>query len=435
MREQFGSKAGFVMAMAGSAIGLGNIWRFPYIVGEYGGAAFIVIYVLAAVFISLPIFLCEATIGRRGRATAFVSFERLAPGTKWKHMGTITTLAAFVIMSYYSVVGGWSVGFFAESLVKGFGADASSRFSVFTSHWWLPLVCHTLFIGTTALVVSAGVKSGIERFNKISLPLLFVLIVLIAVYSTSLPGSEEGVRYLLKPDFGKLSPRVFADAMGQSFFSLSLGVGTILTYSSYMKKETSLLRAGAGTAFFDLLFALIAGFAIMPAVFAAGIEPGAGPGLIFETLPFIFGSLGQAAPLLSRVISVLFFLTIAIAALTSSISMLEVQAAYLIEEKKFTRGKAVLLVALVTWALGVLCSLSGKAFSVFDYTVSNFLLPLGALLFVIFAGWKMPREMFRSEFIGEGSRKGSGRFFGAFLFMVRYVIPVAILIIFLTNFQ
>ena len=434
-RENFGSGLTAMFAMAGSAIGLGNLWRFPYQTGQDGGAAFILIYLIFSLIISLPILLCESAIGRSSASGTFGAMDKLAPGTRWKWLGLLTVFTPMLLLSYYSVVGGWSVGFFAESLVKGFGADASSRFSVFTSHWWLPLVCHTLFIGTTALVVSAGVKSGIERFNKISLPLLFVLIVLIAVYSTSLPGSEEGVRYLLKPDFGKLSPRVFADAMGQSFFSLSLGVGTILTYSSYMKKETSLLRAGAGTAFFDLLFALIAGFAIMPAVFAAGIEPGAGPGLIFETLPFIFGSLGQAAPLLSRVISVLFFLTIAIAALTSSISMLEVQAAYLIEEKKFTRGKAVLLVALVTWALGVLCSLSGKAFSVFDYTVSNFLLPLGALLFVIFAGWKMPREMFRSEFIGEGSRKGSGRFFGAFLFMVRYVIPVAILIIFLTNFQ
>jgi NSS family neurotransmitter:Na+ symporter len=327
---------------------------------------------------------------------------------------------------------------------SGFDEGVSSLFGEFIVQPWAPLICHTLFLLLTVGVVSAGVKSGIELFNRISLPVLFVLIVVIMVYAFTLPGSSEGVRYLLKPDFSKITPSVVASAMGQSFFSLSLGVGTILTYSSYMKKEENLLSSGVGTAVFDLLFALLAGFAIMPAVFAARIEPGAGPGLIFETLPFIFAKMGAAAPVLTQVVSILFFLTIVIAALTSSISMCEVGVAYLVEERKISRPKATILIFVATWLLGALCSLSfgplsgvrlfGRSiFDFCDYLTSNYLMTFGSLLFVIFVGWKMRRETVWSEFTNGGTLRRNSRVFGVVWFLIRFVAPLVILTIFVTN--
>ena len=443
-REHFGSGVTAVMAMAGSAIGLGNIWRFPYMVGQNGGAAFIIIYLLSAFFLSLPILLSESILGRSTHASTFGAMEQLAPGTRWKWLGFLTVISPLIILSFYSVVGGWSIEYLMKAAGSGFGEDVPSLFGEFIVKPWAPLICHTLFLLLTVVIVSAGVKSGIELFNRISLPVLFVLIVVIMVYSLTLPASSEGVRYLLRPDFSKITPSVVASAMGQSFFSLSLGVGTILTYSSYMKKEENLFSSGVGTAVFDLLFALLAGFAIMPAVFAARIEPGAGPGLIFETLPFIFAKMGAAAPVLTRVVSILFFLTIVIAALTSSISMCEVGVAYLVEERRMSRLKATILIFVGTWLLGALCSLSfgplagvrifGKSiFDFCDYLTSNYLMTFGSLLFVLFVGWKMSRNAVWTEFTNGGTLHGNGRVFGFVFFLIRYIAPLVILTIFITN--
>lgn len=373
-RDQFGSRRSAVMAMAGSAIGLGNLWRFPYMVGQNGGAVFIIVYLLAALFLSIPIMLCESVIGRSTQSNTFGAMEKLAPGTRWKWLGLLTVISPLIILSYYSVVGGWSIEYLGQSLINGFGSDISGLFGTFITSSRTPLLFHTVFLLLTCGIVLAGVKGGIERFNKISLPALFVLILIITAYSISLPGAVSGVSYLVKPDFSKLSAGVISSAVGQSFFSLSLGVGTMLTYASYMRKEDNIVTTGLGTAAFDLLFALIAGFAIMPAVFAAGIKPDAGPGLIFETLPYIFAQMGTASPLLSRIISILFFLTVVIAALTSSISMCEVGVAYLVEEKKMSRLKATSLVFFGTWTLGCLCSLSFGPLSgikILDYTIFN----------------------------------------------------------------
>ena len=443
-REHFRNGTAAVMAMAGSAIGLGNIWRFPYMVGKNGGAAFIIVYLLSAFLLSLPILLSESIIGRRTHAGTFGAMEKLAPGTRWKWLGFLTVISPLIILSFYSVVGGWSIEYLIKAAGSGFGEDVSSIFGEFIAGPWAPLICHTVFLLMTVFVVSAGVKGGIERFNRISLPLLFVLIVVIMVYSLTLPGSSEGVRYLLKPDFSKITPSVVASAMGQSFFSLSLGVGTILTYSSYMKKEENLFSSGLGTAVFDLLFALLAGFAIMPAVFAAGIEPGAGPGLIFETLPYIFAHMEAFAPWFSRTVSILFFLTIVIAALTSSISMCEVGVAYLVEERRMTRRKASALVFGGTWLLGALCSLSfgplsgvkilGRTiFDFCDFLTSDYLMTFGSLLFVLFVGWKMKALAVRDEFTNGGTLRGNGRIFPIVWFLIRYIAPLVILTIFVTN--
>lgn len=444
-RENFGSNLAAIMALAGSAIGLGNLWRFPYMVGQYGGAAFIILYILSSLFLALPIFLAESIIGRSTGSGTFGALEKLAPGSKLKWAGLITVISPMVILSFYSVVGGWSVEYFGYSVIKGFDLGISWLFGQFISSALMPLVCHTLFLSLTALVVLAGVKSGIERFNKLSLPLLFVLILVIAAYSISLPGAYGGVVYMLKPDFSKLTRDAVAGAMGQSFFSLSLGVGTVLTYSSYMRKKDNILTTGLGTAAFDLMFAFIAGFAIMPAVFAAGIKPDEGPGLIFQTLPYIFAKMGAESLLLSRIISIVFFLTVVVAALTSSISMFEVGVAYLTEEKKISRRKAVLVIWACTWTLGALCSLSfgplsgvklfgNTIFGFCDKLTSNFLMTFGGLLFVIVVGWIIGKDRVRDELTNHGTLKTNGRMFNLIYFFIRYVAPAVILLIFLTNF-
>ena len=441
-RENFGSARAATLAMAGSAIGLGNIWRFPYMVGEHGGAVFIVAYLLSALLLSLPIMLSEAVIGKKAHAGTFGAMEKLAPGSRWKWLGLLTVFTPLVILSYYSVVGGWSLRFFGQALVQGFDENVTSVFGQFIASAWGPLICHTVFLLLTAGIVLGGVKSGIEKFNKLSLPLLFVLMLVLMAYSLSLPGSAQGVRYLLRPDFSKLSPSLVAAAMGQSFFSLSLGVGTILTYASYMKREDDIVRTGFGTAGFDLLFALIAGFVIMPAVFAAGIQPDAGPGLIFETLPYIFAKMGAGAAWLSRGVSILFFFSIVIAALTSSISMFEVGVAYLVEERRMSRGGAVLLLFSLTWALGALCSLSfgplsgtrilgERIFDLCDRLTSDYLMTFGSLLFVLFVGWKMDRNDVQAVLTADG--KSYTRLYPLLRFLIRYVAPLAIVAIFVSN--
>lgn len=448
-RENFGSNAVAIMALAGSAIGLGNIWRFPYMVGQYGGAAFIIIYLISSLLLSLPIMMSEAVIGRRSKSNTFGAMRSLAPGSKWHYLGLLTVISPLIILSYYSVVGGWSIDYLLRSLAGSFlhkdAVQLSAEFAGAISSPLKPIIFQTVFLLACALVVSAGVKSGIERFNKLTIPLLFVLILTIMIYSLTLPGSIRGVEYIVKPDFSKITASTVAYAVGQSFFSLSLGVGTVLTYSSYIGKKENILVSGLGTTVFDLLFALIAGFAIMPAVFAAGIEPGAGPGLIFETLPFIFSSMGEATPILSSAVAVLFFVAICVAALTSAISMYEVGVAYLVEEKGVGRKKAVWLLFAGIWALGALCSLSFGAlsgvklfgltiFSFCDTLTSNFLMMFGALLFVLFVGWKMKKPEVRDEFTNGGKFKFNDAVFGTFYFLLKYVAPVGMVIIFVTNF-
>ncbi|MCI1640197.1 MAG: sodium-dependent transporter [Bacteroidales bacterium] len=447
-RENFGSRFAVIMAFAGSAIGLGNIWRFPYMVGENGGAAFIIIYLLSSFFLSLPIFLSESVIGRRSHSNTFGAMEMLAPGTKWKWLGLLTVVSPLVILSFYSVVGGWSLVYLFKACSTGFTdssmEEVSKVFGNVISSVWPPLIFHTLFLLICAVIIFFGVKSGIEKFSKITMPLLFVLIVLIMIYSVNLPGAGAGVTYLVKPDFSKITASVVAAAVGQSFFSLSLGVGTILTYSSYVRKDENILVSGIGTASLDLLFAILAGFAIMPAVFAAGIKPEAGPGLIFQTLPYIFSKMGEHLPVLSASVAVLFFITILVAALTSAISMFEVGVAYLVEERKFSRPAATAVVFSLTWVLGIFCSLSFgplKNFHIFGNTIfsfcdkltSNFLMTFGGLLFTIFVGWKMPRRDVRDE-ITSGGRSSLGvHTFNFVYFLIKYLAPAAIVLIFISN--
>ena len=446
-REHFGSRFAVIAAMAGSAVGLGNIWRFPYILGQYGGAAFVLVYIVASLLVALPIFFAESVIGRRSGTDTFGAMKKLAPGTPWKWAGLLTILSPLLILSYYSVVGGWSVQFLFKALSFNITGDVSESevvgyFSRFISSTWQPILSHTLFMAMVAGIVLGGIKNGIERFSKVAMPVLLGLILFIVVYSLTLPGSMAGLRYLLKPDFSKLTADAYAAALGQAFFSLSLGVGTVLTYASYVKKEENLVVSGVGTAVSDLVFALVAAFAIMPAVFAAGFEPGSGPGLVFQTLPYIFHKMSQGMPIVSTLVSVAFFLSILAAALTSAISMLEVGVAYLVDQRGMGRRRATLLLSLGVWLLGLLCSLSFgplsgvkvlglSFFDLQDALCSNWLMPMGGLAFTLFVGWWMSRADVRDELTNGGTC--NVRLFGLVYFLMRYLAPVGIVAVFLSN--
>ena len=441
-RDNFGSRFGALVAMAGSAVGLGNLWRFPYLVGENGGAAFIIIYILLSFVICLPIFISEFVIGRRSQKNAFAAFRDLSGGGNWRWLGLVTVIVPLIVLSYYSVIGGWSMEYLLKSLTFSFTSGESqaainTMFTDFVSNPWMPLIGQTVFLLATALVVVIGIKEGIEKFSKVMMPLLFFIVLFIAIYSLTLPGSGRGVEYLFRPDFSKIDAKSCAAALGQAFFSLSLGFGTILTYASYVDKKENIMFQSTATAVSDLMFALIAGLAIMPAVFAFGINPQSGPGLVFETLPFVFGKMPAGG-----LIAILFFVALLVAALTSSISMLEVAVAYLIEEKKVSRPVACMILFALCWVVGALCSLSfgplaevhffGRTiFDFFDNLSSNILMTLGSLLTVIFVGWCLKKTDIYDEFTNGGSLSTNARIFGALWFLIRYICPLAIATIFL----
>lgn len=439
-RDNFGSRFGALVAMAGSAVGLGNLWRFPYLVGENGGAAFIIVYILLCFLICLPIFISEFVIGRRSQKNAYAAFRDLSGGTAWKWVGMVTIIVPLIVLSYYSVIGGWSIDYLFKSMTFSFTAgETSSMFADFVSSTWGPIVCHTLFLFVTTLIVMVGIKDGIEKFSKVMMPMLFFIVLAIAVYSLTLPGAMSGVSYLFNPDFSKIDGKTIAAALGQAFFSLSLGFGTILTYASYVDKKENTLFQSTATACSDLMFAMIAGLAIMPAVFAFGLDPQSGPGLVFETLPFVFSQMPAGG-----FIAILFFVALLVAALTSSISMLEVAVAYLVEEKGFSRTVACVILFAICWVVGALCSLSfgpladlkiaeRSLFDFFDHLSSNILMTLGSLLTVLFVGWRLKKSDIYDEFTNGGTLSTNARIFGVLWFLIRYVCPVAVAAIFISG--
>ena len=443
-RESFGSRFGALVAMAGSAVGLGNLWRFPYLVGENGGAAFIIVYIALSFLICLPIFISEFVIGRRSQKNAYAAFRDLSGGGIWKGVGLFTIVVPLIVLSYYSVIGGWSIEYFLKSLTFSFTGNESqaamnTMFTDFVSKPWIPLICHTGFLLATTMIVVVGIKDGIEKFSKVMMPMLFFIVIAIAVYSLTLPGAGKGVDYLFNPDFSKIDAKACAAALGQAFFSLSLGFGTIMTYASYVDKKENILFQSTSTAISDLMFALIAGVAIMPAVFAFGLNPQSGPGLVFETLPYVFSQMPAGG-----IVAILFFIALLVAALTSSISMLEVAVAYLVEERKFSRIGACITLFVLCWIVGALCSLSfgplsniqigGRGlFDFFDNLSSNVLMTLGSLFTVLFVGWRLKKTDIYDEFTNGGTLSTNARIFGVLWFLIRYIAPLAIITIFLTN--
>lgn len=443
-RDSFGSRFGALVAMAGSAVGLGNLWRFPYLVGENGGAAFIVIYIALSFLICLPIFISEFVVGRRSQKNAYAAFRDLSGGSAWKWVGLFTIIVPLVVLSYYSVIGGWSIEYLVKSCTFSFTGNVSqaamnTMFTDFVSSPWTPLIFHTVFLLVTTLIVVIGIKNGIEKFSKVMMPILFFIVIAIAIYSLTLPGAGKGVDYLFNPDFSKIDAKSCAAALGQAFFSLSLGFGTMMTYASYVDKKENILNQSTATAVSDLTFALIAGVAIMPAVFAFGLDPQSGPGLVFETLPFVFSQMPAGG-----FVAILFFIALLVAALTSSISMLEVAVAFLVEEKKLSRIAACSILFVICWVVGAVCSLSfgplseveiggRNLFDFFDNLSSNVLMTLGSLLTVIFVGWRLKKTDIYDEFTNGGTLRTSVRIFGMLWFLIRYVAPVAIISIFVTN--
>ena len=443
-RDSFGSRFGALVAMAGSAVGLGNLWRFPYLVGENGGAAFIIVYIILSFLICLPIFVSEFVVGRRSQKNAYAAFRDLSGGSAWRWVGLFTIIVPLIVLSYYSVIGGWSIDYLLKSCTFSFtGGESqsamSTMFSDMVSSTWTPLLAQTGFLLATTLIVVVGIKDGIEKFSKVMMPILFVIVVAIAVYSLTLPGAGKGLDYLFNPDFSKIDGQAIASALGQAFFSLSLGFGTIMTYASYVDKKENVMFQSTATAVSDLMFALIAGVAIMPAVFAFGLDPQSGPGLVFETLPYVFGQMPAGG-----IVAILFFVALLVAALTSSISMLEVAVAYLVEEMKFSRISACGLLFAICWLIGALCSLSfgplsevriggGNIFDFFDNLSSNILMTLGSLLTVLFVGWRLKKTDVYDEFTNGGALSTNAKIFGVLWFLIRYVCPLAIITIFITG--
>jgi NSS family neurotransmitter:Na+ symporter len=437
-REKFGSITVAIMAFAGSAIGLGNIWRFPYVTGENGGGLFVLLFCVFTLILAMPIFIAESVIGRKSGASCLGAVRKLTDKKFWRVFGMLSVITPVFIAGYYCVVGGWSLDFLLKSLAFSFSRtspeEAGAMFPAFMASSWKPLVMFTGFLALTALIPAFGIKSGIELFNKISIPILFAVIVAVAIFSISLPDAEKGAAYLLEPDWSKFSWRACAAAAGQSFYSLSLGMGIIITYSSYVDRKEDLPVTAVGTAVAGLIFSLIAGLAILPAVFSAGISPSAGPGLIFETLPYIFSKMGAEQAWISSAVAILFFLSVLVAALTSSISLIEVGISYLIEEHGLSRIKACACCFAFCWVLGAVCIFDMDIFSIFDHFSSDFLIIINGLLGALFVGWVMKKSDVRDEITSSGTLPGAGKVFPFLYAAIRFFAPVLILLILLTGF-
>lgn len=445
-RGNFGSKLGVILASAGSAVGLGNMWRFPYETGNHGGAAFILIYLGCILLLGLPIMIAEFLIGRHSQANTARAYQILAPGTQWRWVGRMGVLAGFLILGYYSVVAGWTLEYIFEAVSNSFAgktpAEFISSFQSFSSNPWRPALWLTLFLLATHFIIVKGVEKGIEKSSKIMMPTLFIIILVLVGCSVTLPGASRGIEFLLKPDFSKVDGNVFLGAMGQAFFSLSLGMGCLCTYASYFSKDTNLTRTAFSVGIIDTFVAVLAGFIIFPAAFSVGIQPDAGPSLIFITLPNVFQQAFSGIPVLAYIFSVMFYVLLALAALTSTISLHEVVTAYLHEEFNFTRGKAARLVTAGCILLGVLCSLSLGVtkdftifglgmFDLFDFVTAKLMLPLGGLLISIFTGWYLDKKLVWSEITNNGTLKVP--IYKLIIFILKYVAPIAISVIFINE--
>lgn len=439
VRDSFGSKFGIIAAAAGSAVGLGNIWKFPYVAGQNGGGAFLLIYLFFVLLIGVPVMMSEFAIGRSGQRNAYGSFSRLAPGTRWNIIGLMGVVAAFFILAFYSAVAGWTLEYIMHSVTHRFAGktpqDLANTFNDFISNPLRPILWQMVFMVLTALIVLAGVKKGIEKYTKLLMPLLLLLIILLCVRSVTLEGGKEGLSFLFKPDFSKVNAKTILYALGQAFFSLSLGMGALITYSSYFGKKENLATTAVEVALSDTLIAILAGVMIFPAVFAFGIEPSSGPSLVFITLPGIFQQMPGG-----DFLGALFFILLAVAALTSTISLLEVVVAFFSEELNISRKRATFIATLAISALGVFASLSfgplkdytlfnKSIFDVLEYVASNILLPLGGLLIVLFVGWFAGKKIGRQELSNDGSL--TVKYFPTFNFIVKFIAPVAIAAIFI----
>ena len=438
-RPGFKSKFGAIAALAGSAVGLGNIWKFPYIAGTNGGGAFLLVYIFFTIAIGFPVMLAEFSLGRHSQQNALGTFRVLAPGTSWLLFGLLSILSATLILSFYGTVSGWTLEYIWLSLTNSFkgqnAEDINTIFNNFISHPYKAVLWQSGFMILTGAIIMGGVQKGIERYSKIMMPLLFLIIIALSINSLTLSGAAAGLKFLFRPAFTCLTADGVLAALGQAFFSLSVGMGILLTYASYIPRNDSLPHISLKVILTDTLVAILAGMAILPAVFSFQINPQAGPGLVFLTLPTVFQNLPAG-----EIWAVLFFILLTFAALTSAISLLEVPVAYLVEEKKMKRPAATLLATSVITFIGSFNTLSFgplrnvhiggmNVFEACDYLCSNILLPLGGILICIFSGWYLDKSILFNEISNNGILKI--RFFKLYIFILKYIAPVCILLILL----
>jgi len=433
-RDGFSGRFGVIAAAAGSAVGLGNIWRFPYITGENGGGAFLLLYLFFIIVIGVPVMLSEFVIGRRSQSNALGSFKKLSPGSGWWLIGLMGIVAAFVILSFYSTVAGWTLEYISQSIQNSFqgknSAQLTADFNNFTYGSYWPVLWQLIFMGLTAWVVLAGIQKGIEKYTKILMPILLFMIIVVCIRSVTLPGAEKGLKFLFEPHFEKLTLQGVLMALGQAAFSLSIGMGALITYGSYIRNDTPLLGTAVQVAGADTLIAVLSGVMIFPALMALGQDPAGGPGLVFITLPGIFQSMPGG-----QIFAILFFILLAVAALTSTISVLEVVVAYMKEEFNISRKKATAIGAISISIIGVICTLSFgplKDFKIFglttfdlmNYISANIFLTFGALFIVIYTGWKLGKSNFVDELKQGG--KVSPALVNIIVFIIKFIAPIAI---------
>jgi neurotransmitter:Na+ symporter, NSS family len=438
-RDSFSSSFGIIAAAAGSAIGLGNIWRFPYITGENGGGAFLVVYLFFILLIGIPVMTSEFIIGRAAQKNPYRAFRILAPGKPWYLIGLMGVAAAFMILAFYSAVAGWTLEYFYQALTGNLSGKSEVElrfmFDNFIAGSYRPLLWFLVFMGFTAFIVISGVKKGIERYSKILMPFLLFLLIALCVRSLTLPGSKAGLYFLFHPDLSKINSKVILEALGQAFFSMSIGMGTLITYGSYIRKQENLASSAFFVGISDTLIAIIAGIAIFPAVFALGGSPAEGKSLVFIALPGIF----QKMPF-GEVFAVVFFLLLSIAALTSTISLLEVIVAYFVEELNISRRKATIAATFLGSLLGIVTVLSLSSlgnikvfgmniFGLLEFASTKVMLPLGGFLIVLFIGWYFGSARTKIELSNNGQLKVA--YLPLFMFIVKFLAPVALAFVFL----
>ena len=441
-RGNFGSKLGIVLATAGSAVGLGNIWRFPYMTGQNGGAAFLLMYVGCILLLGVPGMISEFIVGRHAQTNAARAYDKLSKGRPWKLVGHLGILTSTIILGFYAVVAGWCLEYLFASIfgqIQGDSQYVQQYFVDFSSSAWKPVLFGLLFILITHLIVVRGVRGGIEKASKLLMPILLILLVVLVIASCMLPGAMEGVKFLLYPDFSKINGNVALEALGQAFFSLSLGTACLCTYASYFSQKTNLLYSAGQIALLDTMIAILSGLLIFPAAAAVGISADSGPSLIFITLPNVFQQAFGSLPVVGYVVSIMFYALLVFAALTSTISMHEIGTAFFTEEFQMPRKYAAWVVTVLAGVLCLLCSWSVGALNIevmglslmdfCDQLTANVMLPLGGMLACLFVGWYIPRQLVFDEFTNYGQH--NQMFYRVFLFAVRYVCPVCIILVFL----
>ena len=443
-RGSFGSKIGIILATAGSAVGLGNVWRFPYMTGENGGAAFILVYIVFIFLLGIPGMVNEFIIGRHSASNAARAYHKMSRGRPWRGVGLLGILCSTIILGFYSVVAGWCLQYLYASIAGQLSGDADyvrSYFQEFSSSLLRPILWSVGFVLLTHLVIIRGVKKGIERISKLLMPTLFVLLIILVISSCMLPGAMAGVEFLFKPDFSKITSDVILAALGQSFFSLSLGTACLCTYASYFGRETNLLKSAVQISIIDTIIAILAGLMIFPAAFSVGVSPDSGPSLVFITLPNVFQQAFASMPVVEYVISILFYALLDVAALTSTISMHEIGTAYFHEELKRPRVQAAWIVTVGACVIGMLSSMSCGACNLrllgmslmdfFDCITAQYMMPIGALLTSLYIGWGARTAVVNREFTNCGTVYR--RLFPVYIFMVRFICPILIAIVFLNQ--